>query len=211
MSQMVVDMNLIDDNDLKIFSEAMDLFAAGSLQTFNSIKFSKRIDMCAHRAQRVCDAQTQLVLAKMETCPERSLELKDRAQHIAFELGVKEYTGLEHPENPFEEIALQTAWDYGYSTAATQKKTQQHADIERRIWEQGVDVENQGSQFDLAAVALYNIALHSQKPQVVERANRLAMEMCCYTEANPPTAQRQEEINRFMAMQSQRLANSIDF
>lgn len=202
----------IEERDLDVFTLAQDLFSETADQAFNSIKISKKLDMSAHRAKKVCDSQTQLMLAKLETDnPERIIELKDKAQHIAFELGLTEYTGLTQPSNPYEEEALRSAWDYGYTTAATQKKTQQHADMERKVWEQGIDTENENSQFEIAALALYNIAITTPDSQIADRANRLAMEMCCYNEGSIPSAIRQEEINRFMARQSQRLAQSIDF
>ncbi len=200
-----------EHQDLEVFSPEEDLFSESSTQVFNSVKLSKKLDMSAERAKKVCDAQTQLMLAKLESDEEKAIDLKDKAQHIAFELGLREYLGLSQPENPFEDPSLKSAWDYGYTTAATQKKTQQHADIERKVWEEGIDTENQNSQFELAAVSLYNIALNTDSPEIATRANLLAMEMCCYNEGQVPTEKRQAEINRFMALQSERLIKDIDF
>lgn len=201
-----------EDRDIDIFTEADDLFSPDSrVKAFNQRKFSDQIEFSAYRAKMVVEAQSQLMLARYRAeTPDEQISFQEQAESIAYELGLSEFNGIDTPGNPFDEPALASAWDNGYSHGARQGKPQAQLNLEQKFWEQGVDLESDTSQFELAAIALYNLSLRVSDEAIADRCRRLACEMISYDQDHPPTSRRQREINTFMARQSERLAQAIE-
>ena len=57
---------------------------------------------------------------------------------------------------------------------------------------------------------MYKLAAILKEPTLAERAKFLAMEMCRYWEGETPNANRQSEIDQFMATQTARIASELD-
>lgn len=200
-------------SDINIFSVEDDLFSPDSLvQEFNQKKISNQIEVNAYRAKQVVEAQAQLMLARYQAeTPDAVIEYQNKAESIAYELGRAEFNGIETPTNPFDEPALSSAWNNGYSHSAHLGKPQNQLAMERRFWEEGIDTESENSQFELAAITLYNLALKTTDETIANRCKRLAFEMASYGNDFQPTPKRQQQINTFMAKQTERLAQAIDF
>ncbi len=201
-----------EDRDIEIFTEADDLFSQASrVKAFNQRKFSDQIEFSAYRAKIVVEAQAQLMLARYqaETADEQ-ISYQNRAESLAYELGISEFNGIDIPGNPFDDPALASAWDNGYSQSARLGKPQAQINLEQKFWEQGVDLDSDTSQFELAAIALYNLSVRISDGTTSDRCRRLACEMISYDQQHPPTPRRQREINTFMARQSERLAQAIE-
>ena len=204
--------SISEDRDIDIFTAADDMFSPDCrLSEFNQRRFSDQLELSAQRARVVGEAQAQLMLARYQAdSPDEEITFQERAEAMAFDLGRSEFNGLSTPANPFDDAALATAWDNGYSYSARLGKPQAQLNLERKFWEQGIDPDSDTSQFELAAIALYNLSLRTTDPQVADRCRRLACEMMSYDHSNPPSARRQRELNLFMARQSERMVQSID-
>ncbi|MDX1694915.1 MAG: hypothetical protein R3208_14205 [Ketobacteraceae bacterium] len=201
-----------EDSDIEVFTAADDLFSPDShIRDFDQRKFNDQIEFSAHRARLVVEAQAQMMLARYRAeTPDQQVSYHEKAEAMAYELGRSEFNGLETPVNPFEDPALAAAWDNGYSYSAHLGKPQAQINLEKQFWEQGVDPESVTSQFELAAIALYNLSRRTADARISDRCRRLACEMMAYDRDNPPTDKRQREINTFMARQSERIAQAID-
>ena len=203
---------LIETGDLAMFSDQEDLFNAGETKTFNMSRLNQTITDSAHRALQVCNAQAQLMLAKYQTESADDMKVaRLKAEHIAYDLGDSEYDPNQERDNPFDETLLAQAWQEGYDAARSAKRFRPMLQIEQKYWEEGVNTEDARSQYELCALQLFRIASQVDDPHSSERAKRLAMEMCRYHEGEPPSNNRQAEIDRFMAKQAERIARAIDF
>ncbi|MCG8670071.1 MAG: hypothetical protein MI867_11700 [Pseudomonadales bacterium] len=201
-----------DDSDITIFSEKDDLFSPDSLvKQFIQHRITHQINTSAYRAKLVVDAHAQLLLAQYQTdSAEAVIQHQQNAEGIAFHLGESEYDGISAPHNPFDHQALATAWNNGYSYRAQYGKPQQQIELEQKLWEEGIDTESQNSQFELAAITLYTMALRTEQDSIAERCKRLAFEMASYGTELKPTPQRQHQLNQFLALQTERIAQAIE-
>ncbi len=204
--------DLVATDDLNYFSDTEDLFSASLAPAFNSVRLNQTINYSAHRALQVCNAQAQLLLAKYQTDNVEDMKVaRVKAEHIAYDLGDAEYEPHQSRDNPFEEAILAKAWQAGYESAREARRFRPMVQIEKKYWEEGVNTEDARSQYELCGLQLFRIASRLAKGDQAERARRLAMEMCRYHEGETPSNQRQQEIDRFMARQAERLATSLDF
>ncbi|HET8706413.1 MAG TPA: hypothetical protein VFM46_08940 [Pseudomonadales bacterium] len=196
--------------DVLLFSE---LKVASQRQTtqFDAERLSAAIDHAARRALFVSDAESQLALARLfEDDQRQALRYAEKAESIAYELGQLEYAPRAHALSPFDNQALAQAWLNGWTRAA-QDNPYGGNDLAKQIWDFGIDVENQGTQYQLAAVRLYEIAAQLSDTKLTERALELAEEFSQYSAQNLPPVKRQQEIDRFMASQAKHLAAALDF
>lgn len=196
--------------DVMLFSE---LKVAPQQQTthFDAERLSAAIEHGARRATYVSDAETQLALARLfEDDPRQALRYAEKAEAFAYELGQLEYAPRSNPLSPFDTQALAQAWLNGWTRTA-QDNPHGGNDLAKQIWDFGIDVENQGTQYQLAAVRLYEIAAQLSDAKLTERALELADEFSRYSAQTPPTPQRQREIDTFMANQAKHLAAALDF
>lgn len=201
----------IDPQDLNLFSDQEDLFNTEQTQPYTK-RLDETIASSAHRALQVCNAQSQWVLAKYQTDNEDDMKVaRVKAEHIAFDLGDDEYNVNEPKRNPFEEPELAQAWQDGWDNAAKNKPNKPLMQLESKYWDEGVNMEDSRSQYELCALQLFKIAASLDGTQESERAKRLAMEMCRYHEGETPSNNRQHEIDQFMAQQAARIAEAIDF
>lgn len=201
-----------EDQDISVFTPEDDLYSPESLvKEFNHSKISRNIDSKAYRAKMVVDAQAQIMLARYQAeTPDQEISYQDKAEAIAYELGQAEFNGIDTPDNPFSDSALAGAWDNGYTQSARIGKPRNQLQLEQKFWEQGIDLDSDTSQFELAAITLFNMALRSKDPAVAERCKRLALEMASYSSQQRPSAKRQRQLNQFMALQSERIAQAIE-
>ena len=198
--------------DLALFSIEEDLFGPACTKTFDSRSIDQTITDSAHRALQVCNAQTQLLLAQYQAeSIDQMNSARQKAEAIAFELGQFDYAPEQTRRNPFDEAPLQSAWERGLQDAQSNRRDQTMNRLHTKFWEQGIDTEDTRSQFELCALQLYSLAAHLDDTQRAARAKRLAMEMCHYHSGETPTPKRQQEIDRFMAQQAERLALSLEF
>jgi len=203
---------VIESDDLDLFSDQEDLFQAANTRHFDSARLDQAINDSANRALQVCNAQAQLMLATWQSANEDGVKVAQvKAEHIAYDLGDSEYDPDQPRDNPFEEAVLADAWQQGYDAARSAKRYRPLHRLEEKFWEQGIDTEDARSQYELCALQLFRIARHTDTPAHAERAKRLAMEMCRYHEGETPSATRQQEIDSFMAKQTARMAQDLDF
>lgn len=198
--------------DLAFFSADGDLFDPSCTHTFNSRSIDQTITDSAHRALQVCNAQAQLLLAQYQADTiEQMQAAREKAEAIAFALGQFDCDPERMRRNPFEEKPLRDAWDRGLQDARIQRKDHAMNRLHHKFWEEGVDTEDIRSQFELCALQLYRMAASFERPEQAARAKRLAMEMCRYHDGETPSPRRQQEIDRFMARQAERLALALEF
>lgn len=198
--------------DLAFFSAEGDLFDPSCTYTFDSRTIDQTITDNAHRALQVCNAQAQLLLAQYQAeTIEQMRATREKAEAIAFALGQFDFDPERLRRNPFEEKPLREAWDKGFRDAHLNRNDRTMARLQNKFWEQGVDTEDSRSQFELCALQLYRMALSLDRPEQAARAKRLAMEMCRYHDGETPSPRRQQEIDRFMARQAERLALALEF
>lgn len=201
----------IDPQDLNLFSDQEDLFDSEQTQPYTK-RLDETIASSAHRALQVCNAQAQWVLAKYKTENDEEMKVaRVKAEHIAFDLGHEEFDPQEHKINPFEEPILREAWQAGWDHATKTKPSKPLMKLENKYWEEGVNMDDARSQYELCALRLFKIAAELDGSEESERAKRLAMEMCRYHEGESPSNNRQQEIDRFMSRQAERIAEAIDF
>ena len=199
----------VEPTDLKLFSDQEDLFNSQQTSMYTQ-KLDQTIANSARRALQVCNAQTQWLLADYQTDNDQDRQSSQvKAEHIAFELGEDEYDPERPKTNPFEEPELAKAWQAGWENGSVINKPLQQ--LEAKYWEEGVDMEDGRSQYELCALQLFKIAAQLPTGAEAERAKRLAMEMCRYHEGESPSNNRQKEIDRFMSQQAARIAQTIDF
>lgn len=203
----------IQDQDLALFETANDLPQTHTVVTFDLERINQAIAVQARQAQLQSDAHSALLLATLfRDDAHRHLEHLERAEAAAFALGQISYQRGRSAQQPFTDIALATAWNNGYNDAARQDVVvPPQNDIEARLWDEGIDTETGASQYALAAVALLRLADVSAQAKLRARAQRLAQEMLAYQDGQVPTPRRQQEIDRFLQLQTQRLAASLDF
>ena len=202
----------VECSDLDVFTTAEDLFEPTCTKTFDTRRIDQTITDSAHRALQICNAQAQLMLAQYRTEQvDQMLEARQKAELIAFSLGEFDFDPNIARTNPFEEPALQEAWQQGYRHASQHKRDKSLTRLHTKFWENGIDTEDTRSQFELCALQLYRLAAAYEDAQDAERAKRLAMEMCRYHAGETPTVRRQQEIDHFMARQAERLALELDF
>jgi len=195
--------------DILLFSEQI---TAPVRQTvyFDAERLAAAIEHSARRALFVSNAESQLALARLfEDDAGQALRYAERAEAIAYELGQLEYGPGATPLCPFDNQALAQAWLNGWTRTA-QDNPRGGNDLARQIWEYGIDVENHGTQYQLAAVRLYELAAQLSDAKLTERALELAEELSQYSNQNPPSSLRQQEIDHFMANQARHLAAALD-
>ena len=198
---------MIDAADLGFFSETEDLRFTDNHREFNFKPIDQAITDSAHRALQICNAQSQLLLARYQA---NSQELQANACTIAFNLGQFDFDPEQPRNNPFEEPSLQDAWQQGYQDASQQRRDRSFSRLQDKLWEQGINPEDLNSQYELCALQLYQLATTLEQPQQAARAKRLASEMCRYHEGAQPSPQRQQEIDRFLAQQAKRIAADLE-
>ena len=202
----------VDASDLDLFSPQEDLFEPLNTKTFNTGRIDRAIADSAHRALQVCNAQAQLMLAQYQThTVDNMLCARKRAEQIARDLGEFDYDPDQPSTNPFEEAPLRAAWEQGFTQARAERRSHPMTVLKNKLWDEGINTEDTRSQFELCALQLFALAADLPPGRMAERAKRLAMEMCRYQEGETPTSQRQQEIDRFMATQAERLAAELDF
>ncbi len=202
----------IEPADLAFFSKEEDMFDPSCTQTFDSRSIDQTITDSAHRALQVCNAQAQLLLAQYQAeTVEEMHAAREKAEAIAFALGQFDFDPERLRRNPFEEAPLRDAWDQGQQDARANRRDRSLTRLQNKFWEQGIDTEDSRTQFELCALQLYRLAAGLDRPEQASRAKRLAMEMCRYHEGATPSPRRQQEIDRFMARQAERLALAIEF
>ncbi len=202
----------IEPADLAFFSKEEDLFDAACTQTFESRSIDQTITDSAHRALQVCNAQAQLLLAQYQAdTVEQMHAARAKAEAVAFALGQFDFDPERLRRNPFEEKPLRDAWDKGQQDARANRSDRAMTRLQNKFWEQGIDTEDSRTQFELCALQLYRLAATLDRPEQAARAKRLAMEMCRYHDGESPSPRRQQEIDRFMARQAERLALALEF
>lgn len=202
----------IEPADLAIFSLQEDLFGTACTKTFNSSSIDQTITDSAHRALQVCNAQAQLMLAQYQSdTVDHMLCARTKAEDIAYKLGEYDFDPERLRRNPFEEKPLRDAWDKGFQEARNNGRDRSLTRLQNKFWEEGINTEDARSQFELCALQLYRLAAELKQPEQAARAKGLAMEMCRYHEGETPTPRRQQEIDRFMARQAERLALALEF
>ncbi len=202
----------IEPADLSLFSIEEDLFGPTCTSTFDSRSIDQTITDSAHRALQVCNAQAQLMLAQYQSdTADSMLCARAKAEAIALELGKFDFDPSVHRRNPFDEKPLRDAWELGYVEAKANQRDRSMSRLSAKFWEEGVDTEDLRSQFELCALQLYRLAAKLEQSEQAARAKRLAMEMCRYHAGETPTPRRQQEIDRFMACQAERLALELEF
>lgn len=202
----------VEDEDLACFDLVNDLPLSNTAQAFDDTRIATTIEQQARRAQLQGDAESALMLATLfKDDAHRHLTHLETAEAAAFSLGEASYQRGESARNPFLDIALATAWNNGYAAAARQEVVVPDNGLEASLWNDGIDTETGQSQYALAAIALLRLADITRQPRVKARAQRLAQEMLAYQQGETPTPRRQQEIDRFLGLQTRRLASSIDF
>lgn len=201
-----------DPKDLDYFSAAEDLFDPAWTRSLNTRSIDQTITDSAHRALQICNAQAQLLLAQYqaETVEDMKAALA-KAEAIAFALGQFDCDPERLRRNPFEDELLRAAWERGMQDARLSRTEHPMDRLHHKFWEEGIDTEDIRSQFELCALQLYRMAASFSNPEQAARARRLAMEMCRYHDGETPTPRRQQEIDRFMARQAERLALELEF
>ncbi len=197
--------------DILLFSQTAIVAAQQQTVHFDAERLSAAIEHSARRAHYVSDAETQLALARLfEDDMRQALNYSEKAEGIAYELGSLEFAPKSSPLSPFENQALSQAWLNGWTRTA-QDNPHGGNHLAKQIWDFGIDVENHTTQYQLAAVRLYEIAAQLTDAKLTERALELAEELSQYSTQNPPSSQRQGEIDTFMANQAKHLAAELDF
>ena len=199
-------------SDLNLFSADEDLFGADCDRSVNLLSIDQTITDSAHRALQVCNAQAQLLLAQYQSDTIEEMQAaRARAEAIAYQLGEFDFAPERPRQNPFDEAPLRAAWDAGYAQARSTRPDRSLNRLQTKFWEQGIDTEDTRSQFELCALELYRLAAQLDHPEQAGRAKRLAMEMCRYHDGLTPSSKRQQEIDRFMAQQAERLLLALEF
>lgn len=197
--------------DILLFSQTVIVAAEQQNVHFDAERLSAAIEHSARRAHYVSDAETQLALARLfEDDMRQALNYSEKAEGVAYELGSLEFAPKSNPLSPFESQVLSQAWLNGWTRTA-QDNPLGGNHLAKQIWDFGIDVENHTSQYQLAAVRLYEIAAQLTDSKLTERALKLAEELSQYSTQNPPDAQRQHEIDTFMVNQAKHLAAELDF
>lgn len=199
-------------SDLNLFSPEEDLFGAACNRSFSTSSIDQTITDSAHRALQVCNAQAQLLLAQYRADNAQQMqEARAKAEVIAYQLGEFDFDPERLRRNPFDEAPLQAAWNAGFEQARTNNRDRSLTRLQAKFWEEGIDTEDARSQFELCALELYRLATVLDHPEQAARAKRLAMEMCRYHAGETPTPRRQQEIDRFMSQQAERLVLALEF
>lgn len=210
-------MALLSNSDLDIFS-AIEVHQTNNStknqkSVFDNTQLEIQIEHNSRRATMVSDATTQVMLAAFdEEGSPQQLDRFELAEQIAYDLGYQEHSSLSRTENqnPFSTTNLQQAWDNGFVRSATDNKIKAHKALEQRLWSCTTSTDSHSTQYSLAAFALFTISENSISTEVRSRASGIANELLAYNENNPPTQQRQQEIDRFLSQQSLRLAKEIN-
>lgn len=199
--------------DLALFDSANDLPMTNTAVAYDSKRIEAGIEFNARRAHLQSDAESALWLAILfKDDAHRHLEHLERAEAAAFNLGTLSFQRGRTTTNPFLDIALATAWYNGYNDAARHPNVVKPCnDLEAKLWNDGIDTETGDSHYELVALSLLRLADISDDPRATARAQRLAQEMLAYQQGVLPSPRRQQEIDRFLKLQTQRLAAAIDF
>lgn len=209
----------VEDQDLALFDSANDLPLSNTTVAFDHQRIDTAIERQARQAQLHSDAESAMLLAKLfrdnlfQESPLRHLEHLERAEAAAYALGQHSYLRGRSVANPFAEIALMAAWNNGFTEAARQDVVVPVPgnEVEASLWNDGIDTDTGNSQYPLAAIALLRLSDLAATPRLKARAQRLAQEMLAYQQGSKPTPRRQQEIDRFLSLQTGRLAAAIDF
>lgn len=202
----------VEDDDLTLFELVNDLPLSNTARSFDDTRITATIEHQARLAQLQSDAESALLLATLfKDDAHRHLSHLETAEAAAFALGEISYQPGVSARNPFLDIALATAWNNGYASAVRHEVVVPDNGLEARLWNDGIDTETGQSQYALAAIALLRLADTTRQPRLKARAQRLAQEMMAYQQGDTPTPRRQQEIDRFLSVQTRRLASAIDF
>jgi hypothetical protein len=202
----------VEDADLALFDPANDLPLSNTAQAFDDSRIAATIEHQARVAQLQSDAESALMLATLfKDDAHRHLAHLENAEAAAFALGEASYQRGTGAQNPFLDVALATAWNNGYVSSARQDVVVPDNGLEARLWNDGIDTETGQSQYTLTAIALLRLAETTRQPRLKARAQRLAQEVLVYQQGEVPTPRRQLEIDRFLGLQTRRLASAIDF
>lgn len=228
----------VEEEDLAFFDRANDLPISHAAADYDHKRIDANIEQKAREAQLQSDAESALMLARLfRDDAHRHLEQLEIAEAAAFTLGQHSYQINQRPHgnygphgsygsqrnvsvvrSPFTDHALSTAWNNGYTEAARNQAACNEVvsppvnALEAKLWNEGIDTDRADSQFELAALALLRLADTVSPPGLKVRAQRLAQEMLCYHQgAHTPSPRRQQEIDRFLQLQTRRLAAAIDF
>lgn len=202
----------VESSDLELFDMANDLPLINTAMAFDQQRIDAAIERAARQAQLQSDAESSLLLASLfKDDVYRHLEHLERAEAAAFALGALSYQPRRSASSPFADIALATAWNNGYSDAALKAIELPDNALDAKLWNEGIDTETGDTLYELAALALLRLADIGASHHVCARAHRLAQEMLAYHQGASPSPRRQQEIDRFMRLQTQRLAATIDF
>lgn len=216
----------VEEEDLAFFDKANDLPISHATAGYDHKRIDASIEQKAREAQLQSDAESALMLARLfRDDAYRHLEQLELAEAAAFTLGQHSYQCNHRTQrnvavvrSPFTDHALSTAWNNGYTVAARNEAACNERGappanaLEAKLWNEGVDTDRADSQFELAALALLRLADTVSPPRLKVRAQRLAQEMLCYLQgAHAPSPRRQQEIDRFLQLQTRRLAVAIDF
>lgn len=225
----------VEEEDLAFFDSANDLPIRHTTADYDHTRINANIEQKAREAQLQSDAESALLLAKLfRDDVHRHLEQLERAEAAAFALGQHSYQRNHRRQrndavrSPFTDYALSTAWNNGYTEAARSEVFHYEADrnqaartkivapagnaLEAKLWNEGIDTDRADTQFELAALVLLRLADTVCSLRSKVRAQRLAQEMLCYHQGDHvPSPRRQQEIDRFLQLQTRRLATAIDF
>lgn len=204
----------VEEQDLALFDGANDLPLSHATVAYDHQRIEASIEQKARQAQLQSDAESALLLAGLfKDDAHRYLEHLEHAEAAAFALGEISYQRRQRACNPFNDPALATAWNNGYTETARQDVALPlENDLEAKLWNEGIDTDRADSQFELAALVLLRLADLACQPRLRVRAERLAQEMLCYHQGmHAPSPRRQQEIDRFLQLQTRRLATAIDF
>lgn len=201
----------IESADIALFDPAYDLPMVKTAVAFNQQRIEASIEFNARRAQLQSDAESQLLLATLfKDDAHRHIEHLERAEASAFNLGQLSFRRGRTAQLPFADVALTTAWYNGYTEGARRAGPEHNNELEAKLWNEGIDTETRNAHYELAALSLFRLADTSDDSKITTRAQRLAQEMLAYHAGILPSPRRQQEIDRFLQLQTQRLAAAVD-
>lgn len=212
-------MHTLPISDLKLFSTEEDLHQWQTAAQFPANVLEMQIEHNSHRAIVTSNASTQMMLAALEEDnSEQQLQRHEQAEQLAYNLGYQEFVSsgrltntTAQIDNPFSTRNLQQAWDNGFTRSAIENKRNHEKLLEKQLWGETIQNEQPQCQYAMAALALFDIAEHSNDSVETFRATQLANEMILYTEKYQPSPGRQQQIDQFLSMQASRLAEDLDF
>lgn len=206
-------------HDLNMFSAVEDCQQWETPAASSTNLLDMQIEHNSNRALMVSDATTQLMLATLEEegSPQQ-LQRHEQAEQLAYDLGLKEFSSTSQlskkyasVDNPFTQLNLQQAWDNGFTRGAIDYKNANQKLLDTQLWGSTNQSTQHQTQYAIAALTLFNIAESTDDTSIQFRATQLANEMIHYSAQNPPSPQRQLEIDQFLSKQASQLAEDLGF